>query len=363
MRIALLGDMALIGRYDRTLHDDIDKNTEAIRKILSGADFAIANLEAPLTDKTHTLKCKGVYLKTGPNNVETLKYLGITHVTLANNHIHDYGEKGARQTVQTLRAAGIEYVGLGKAPKLLQKGSDRALLDGFCCLSANGVKYGNDPKSVQELSVEALREFLLEAKQENALPIASVHYGIEGLHYPSAEHRKLFRHFTKDFDYVLHGNHPHAMQGMEKQNDSLLIYSQGNLFFDEVTKTSIHSIPPELDEERKSIIVILDITGTKVSGAEVYAITDLETYIPHESDSVKAEFEQYCKALAETDDALNALREAELKAQSANAPAHDFAFYRNRLNYQYLGAYLNGRRHAKKYQSFVNSIEKECDDD
>lgn len=363
MKIALLGDMALIGRYDRTLHDDVDKKIDAIRKILAGADYAIANLEAPFTDASFTTKCKGVYLKTDPANVETLKSLGITHVTLANNHIHDYGNRGAKQTVETLQKAGIEYVGLGSHPKLIEKENDRVLFDGFCCLTANAVKYGTDDKAVQELTVEGLKAFLSQAKEKNALPIASVHYGIEGLHYPSTEHLRLFRHFTKDHDYVLHGNHPHAMQGMEEKDGSLLIYSQGNLFFDEVTKTSIHTIPPETDEERKSIIVLLDISGTKVTGYEVYAVTDLETYYPYESDAVKAEFEQYCAALHKSESELDALRERELKAQSANAPAHDFKFYRDRLNYQYLGAYLNGRRHAKKYQELKTTIDRECNND
>ena len=110
MQIALLGDIALIGRYDRTLDSNVEQRVRVIRQITKYCDFVIANLEAPLTSKTKTHACKGVYLRSDPINVETLRYMGITHVTLANNHIYDYGKQGAEDTIKILKNAGIKYV-------------------------------------------------------------------------------------------------------------------------------------------------------------------------------------------------------------------------------------------------------------
>ena len=90
MKIALLGDVSLNGIYDITSSDLVYKRLEKIKKYVKDCDFAIANLESPLTRITKTRVCKGAYLRSDPSNVEVLKYLGITHVTLANNHIFDY---------------------------------------------------------------------------------------------------------------------------------------------------------------------------------------------------------------------------------------------------------------------------------
>lgn len=128
-------------------------------------------------------------------------------------------------------------------------------------------------------------------------------------------------------------------------------------------KTSIHSIPKEGKESHKSIVVLVDVTQNQITGYEVFGITDLDPSSLHESDDVRTEFERYSSVLAQSESEINDLRVQEIRAQNSNAPAHNAAFFRNRLNYRYIGAYINGRRHAKKYRKFINIIEKECKDD
>ena len=129
MKIALLGDVALIGRYDRTQTNDVDERISAVKSILAECDFIICNLESPLTNNTKTKACKGVYIRSDIRNVETLIKLGVTHVTIANNHIFDYGKKGAEDTIRTLEHSGIKYVGLNNLPEKLVKGNCKILLD------------------------------------------------------------------------------------------------------------------------------------------------------------------------------------------------------------------------------------------
>ena len=63
MKIALLGDIALIGRYDTTSDQKVSERVAFITETLKECDFAIANLESPFTTKKTTSVCKGVYLK------------------------------------------------------------------------------------------------------------------------------------------------------------------------------------------------------------------------------------------------------------------------------------------------------------
>lgn len=353
MRIALLGDIALIGRYDKILTQDVNRRVEAVRRLVSDCDFVIANLESPLTSVTKTWACKGVYLRSDPINVETLKYLGVTHVTLANNHIYDYGKRGAKETVDVLRRAGIQYVGLNNGPELLSDGESSVMLEGFCCLSANALNYGDVPGQVRMLTYESMNEFLAYAHGQGSLPIASVHFGLEGLHYPSVEHVNLFRSLADEYAYVLHGNHPHAIQGYEMRGESLLVYAQGNLCFDKTPVTSIRAIPQEKPEERKCYIVVLDVKGNRVASCLAFEMTDLDTGALHESPRVGEELKQYVEALAEPVEELARLREKELSVQKACASKRDLRFFLNRMNRKYIGAYLNGRRNARQYAAII----------
>ena len=129
MKVALLGDIALIGRYDKTITLDTEKRIEIVHNIVNDCDCVIANLESPLTTKTKTTACKGVYLRSDPENVDLLKLMGITHVTLANNHIYDYGKYGAEETIKTLEKAGIKYIGLNNKPEIVKKDNNAIAID------------------------------------------------------------------------------------------------------------------------------------------------------------------------------------------------------------------------------------------
>ena len=357
MKIALLGDIALIGKYDRKLTDDVNHRVEAVKEIVKDCDYVIGNLESPLTTKKHTLACKGVYLHSNPINVETLKYIGVTHVTLANNHIYDFGKAGAKETLAALEKAGIKYVGLCNKPEILIKDNQKVFLDGFCCLSANALHYGSKPGDVQTLSYRNIRRFLRFAHQNGGFPIASVHFGIEGVHYPAEEHIKMFRKLGEKYAYILHGNHPHAMQGYEKWKDALLIYAQGNLMFDDIlpSDTSIHvtETMKQSEEGRKSYISVITVENNAVIEHRTHLMTDLETDYLHEEEHISEELQTYARTLQLPADELQKLRQAEQKISAAGRKKKDLAFILQRLNLKYLGAYINGVRHARHYAKTI----------
>lgn len=357
MKIALLGDIALIGRFDLMQTKNGCERLKAVKEAIKDCDFVVGNLETPLTNIRKTYTCKGVYLRSDPKNVEVLKCLGITHVTLANNHTFDYGKSGAEETCKILEQAGIRYIGLNGGAEMLSDGKEKALLEGFCCLSANALGYGTTQGRVNLMSPERVEHFLKSAENQNAIPIVSAHFGVEGVHFPSIEHLGLFRKLAGQYTYILHGNHPHAIQGYEKRDNSLLIYAQGNLCFDEVTTTSIHSIPGEKAEELKCYLSIIELVGGKIKSHKTIAFEDCREKGLCNSTKVQAELEQYCNDLELPLSEIALKRAEELKQQRAGAEARNLSFFAKRLNYRYIGAYLNGKKHAKEYEKvFKNYI-------
>lgn len=349
MRIALLGDVSLTGMFDAVQTNEVFSRIEPIKQLVADCDYVICNLESPLTGRTKTLVCKGAYLRSDPCNVKVLKSMGITHVTLANNHVFDYGKRAARETISILDTHGIQYCGLNTEPLLLVVGEDRALLDGFCCYSANGVYYGNKPLSIQTLDYNNLHSFFEKAVAKHCLPIASVHFGVERVHYPAQEHLNLFHSFAEKYPFVLHGNHTHSIQGLEKYRDSLLIYSQGNLLFDDVLSTSIGAPVRQNSETRKTYIVKMDVSGNVVMNHEIVAIQFDENGYPCVSSAVDEELLRYCDIVVHHQDQMGSLRTEELKAAETTRAPRNIGFFMRRMNPKYMGAYVNGKIHGKKY--------------
>lgn len=356
MKIALLGDVSLNGIYDITKSDLVYERLAEVKKQIEDCDIAIANLESPFTRITKTHVCKGAYLRSDPSNAEVLKYLGITHVTVANNHIFDYGEAGAEETLDFLQKAGIQHVGLCKEPELLQIGNDKVLLNGFCCYSANGIRYGNQKGRVQTLTYDVVEDFFQTAKEKKAIPIVSVHFGVEYLHYPSVEHVRLFRKLTEEMPYVLHGNHPHSIQGYESRNDSLLFYALGNLCFGDVDVTSIHQPVKENEETRKNYIAKIDISGNVIQNYDVIALTCSDDGMIHADRNVLAELKKYSDRMMESEKAIEQYRRKEIEKQKESRQKRDVRFFVDRLNRKYVGAFINGMIHARKYRKIMEKF-------
>ena len=116
MRVIIAGDFAPQARLAKQVESkrfsEIFPNE--IRDIIEFADFSFVNFESPIVEETY----KPIQ-KCGPNlgctceAAEAVKYAGFTGVTMANNHILDFGEEGLRKSVECCKAQGLDVVGVG----------------------------------------------------------------------------------------------------------------------------------------------------------------------------------------------------------------------------------------------------------
>ena len=115
MKLFAIGDVALFGNYSELIHK---KGHEypffKISSFLNESDIVIANLETPLSDEGLPDKSKPISLCGSPLAIDSLTHTGITHVSLANNHSYDYGEKAIIDTQKRLKEAGISFIGIGE---------------------------------------------------------------------------------------------------------------------------------------------------------------------------------------------------------------------------------------------------------
>ena len=118
-RIAFLGDTLLGGDAQPVLDEKGYGHALAgIRDLWADADLVVANHEAPLTERTQPAYKpsdgqKRYWYKGDPGSARALAARGIRVVSLANNHVGDFGAAGVLDTMAALDAAGIAHCGAG----------------------------------------------------------------------------------------------------------------------------------------------------------------------------------------------------------------------------------------------------------
>ena len=202
------------------------------------ADLSMVNLENPLTRRGQA-RNKPYVFRALPEYVKILTLGGIDIVTLANNHIYDYGEQGLFDTIEYLEQAGIRHVGAGK--NLAQarkealftiKGKKLAFLAYYGLRPHSGCHPATGDSAGTVLrNLPYVRRDIQRVRDEADFIIVNFHWGIEKENYPEPD-QIYFAHKTIEYgaDLII-GHHPHVWQGIEKYRGKIIAYSLGNFIF------------------------------------------------------------------------------------------------------------------------------------
>ena len=115
MKLLIAGDLALQGRLK-----NIEWSTSAleyafseVKKISAQCDHSIINLESPVTDSNRKILKDGPTLKNPLSVFDIICYCGFDIITLANNHLNDYGDKGVMDTIHRCKEHNLISIGAG----------------------------------------------------------------------------------------------------------------------------------------------------------------------------------------------------------------------------------------------------------
>ena len=228
-------------KYLKSQNNDITKClSEPLLNRMRAADlfmvnneFAFSNRGAPLKGKTYTFRSK-------PENVKYLQEMGVDIVSLANNHAFDYGETAFYDTMDTLKDAGIEYVGGGsnlqeasKTQYYIINGVKIAIVAGSRVeriMITPGAKE-NSPGVFRMLDPALFLEKIKEAKSNADFVIAYVHWGVESTYTLEQFQKETGKKIIDSGADIIIGCHPHVLQGIEYYKGKPIIYSLGNFWF------------------------------------------------------------------------------------------------------------------------------------
>lgn len=359
MKLALLGDIALFGVFSKASNLNLEQKLKDISDYLSTFDYVVGNLETPFSSARRTFGAKSAYICANPDDVTILKILHIDAVTLANNHMFDYGKEGYELTKQLLNKSGIEWYGCEGKELRLTKDGNRLSIAGFCCYTSNPiccVQYGN--YGVNAYNLLKAKEFIKKSQIEGYLPIIAVHAGLEHVNYPSLDHVRAARLLADSGNYVYYGHHPHVIQGVEAYRGSLIAHSLGNFCFDDVwTDASSEKPLVELTENnRTGMILELTIENSKLMSWKeqlIYINNDGHVGFIHRGDVIK-EYNDTLRDSVNNVENYSTLRRSVLFKRMAERKAkRNVLWYLKRLRPRYVKIILNARRNSKFFNKNV----------
>lgn len=261
-RIAFAGDTTQSDVFaEATSWRSMSYPFEDVKDIFGSADVSFVNLETCVSDRGESEKKEGFGFRTPPEYLQVYTEAGIDIVSVANNHVRDYGMDALGDTFTNLDSYGLGYIGAGRnldeARKMIVYNAD-GLKIGFTALNMinmNPTWYAKSDHAglncVDFADCEEYLNLISEYDKQCDLLIVSVHWGVE---YTNAitEEQQEFGHLLCDngADVIL-GHHSHTLQPIEYYDGSMIFYSLGNFLFykmdDDSGMTAIFEL--ELDKD------------------------------------------------------------------------------------------------------------------
>jgi poly-gamma-glutamate synthesis protein (capsule biosynthesis protein) len=196
--------------------------------ILAQDDLTIANLETALCNEAEKAEKfdygNNYWFRGKPEFAGILKAGSIEAVSLANNHVYDYGQAGYAATRKALDEAGVQHFGYS-GTLYTQINGITAGIAGFNQLGE--FEQGRNMEAIR-LEVETMTKQL---RDESDLVIVYFHWGREYSYEIDPVQTEL-AHLAIDSgaDLVI-GSHPHVLQPLEVYKERYIAYSLGNFCF------------------------------------------------------------------------------------------------------------------------------------
>ncbi len=236
--LAFAGDVHFTGRTAPLLSDPATA-FGPIAAVLKSADFTAVNLETAVTSGG-TPQPKTYHFRTVPAAFTALRDAGVDLVTMANNHVLDYGTAGLADTLAAARAARFPYVGIGKdaaaawAPYVTTVKGWRIAIVGVsqvADLASSWVATASRPGEANAIDLARTLAAVRAARRLTPTVIVFMHWGTEGVACPNPNQLSLARQLSAAGASIIIGAHAHMLQGSGWLGHTFVAYGMGNFLW------------------------------------------------------------------------------------------------------------------------------------
>ena len=251
--ISIVGDISLADNWKIMPKYDTVGNVSGILSdevvdIMRKSDVMIANSEFTVSDRGTPMRGKQYTFRANPKRLSIYDEMGIDMVTLANNHVYDYGKDAFLDMLTAFEEKGLPHIGAGRNLEEAMKPyyfiiggykfafvnatrAEKYVLTPGATETSEGVFRCYDPTNMINL--------IKELRPNNDYVVAIIHYGWEDHHeLEQVQIDSSHMYIDAGADIVV-GHHAHTLQGVEFYNHKPIIYNLGDFIFSNNTDDTV----------------------------------------------------------------------------------------------------------------------------
>lgn len=288
--LCLAGDISLDENAVTTAQLDASEDgiydciSPELIQIMQDADLMCLNNEFTFSTNGSPMPSKAYTFRANPERVAVLQEMGVDIVTLANNHVYDYGKQALLDTFRTLENAGIDYFGAGEN---IEEAMSAVYyeIDGKTIAfvgASRAEKYKLTPQATETepgilrcYDTELFLQAIQEADAKADFVIAVVHWGTEYSYDLEDVQLSTGKEYLDAGADAIIGGHSHCLQGMEFYDNKPIVYSLGNYWFNNKTLDSM-LIQLRFSGDDNGGSVEMTVVPAIQSGAKTQIVTELE---------------------------------------------------------------------------------------
>lgn len=183
-KIFACGDILLRSVNEKIVSDEL-------RRRISNSNLVLGNLEAPIESNSIPLQKAGPSLYQDRSALSVLRKVGFNVLSLANNHIMDFGIEGLENTLAGCRKEGFMFTsaGLNKAdafrPVITKVGNTNISVLNFGEREFGAIDPLDDKPGYAWIGDPLALESVKNAKRGSGIVIVCAHAGNEDVPFPS----------------------------------------------------------------------------------------------------------------------------------------------------------------------------------
>ena len=249
--VSFVGDVSLadnwyiMPKYDERKKGIFGILSESTVDVMKKSDIMVANSEFTISDRGEKMPGKYYTFRASPSRIPIYEEMGVDLLTLANNHVYDFGKTAFEDMIDSLNEYKIPYIGAGKNIQEAKK-PYYFILNGYKIAFVNATRAEKLILTPEATETEggvfrcydptAFTNTIKEAKTESDYVIALIHWGKEDSHQLETVQKETSKIYIDAGADMIVGSHAHVLQGIEFYNSKPIIYNLGDFIFNNETK-------------------------------------------------------------------------------------------------------------------------------
>lgn len=237
----------------------IESYSELVRPTLAGVDLRFANCERQYSTRKASASALTPHGCQPPEMAQIFTDCGFDAVTVANNHMYDFGPEALLDTRALLLEKGIQVTGAGRdlaearKPAIVERKGIRVGFLGYCSVIPHGGEAGPgkigiaplrfrnyfEPRGLyapvrirsepDERDMQNIVDDITALRKQVDIVMVAFHWGVIWIPRAVADYQVIAAHAAVDAgaDLIM-GHHAHLPKGIEMYRGKAIFYSMSN---------------------------------------------------------------------------------------------------------------------------------------